>query len=119
MKRMYDLPVSEPWYSYIKSGVKSVEGRKKSPTWDKLQKGDYLKIKNNGEWFYAEIVNITVYDGSVDNLGNYFKGESLERTLPGIKTLTEAKNVYMTPPVSWTEEEIKKYGVMALQLRVV
>ena len=117
MKRTHDLHVSEPWFTYIKLGLKTVEGKKKSPTWEKLRKGDYLKITNGKDWFLAEIVNINTYEGSNDNLADYLKKETLERTLPGIDTLEEGIKVYLTEPVSWTKEEIKKYGVMALQLK--
>jgi ASC-1-like (ASCH) protein len=118
-----DVSVSEPWFSLIKLGLKTVEGKKRSPKWKNLEKGDLIKITNpdgdGSECFYTEIINITIYHGFKDNLEEYLKDETLQRTLPGIVDFEEAKRVYLSEPVLWTSEEIEKYGIMAIELMLV
>lgn len=113
--RTHDLPVSEPWFSHIESGKKTVEGKKRSPTWEKLEKGDKLKITVTGghDTFTALITDIKYYT----SLDDYLKTETLAKTLPGISNMTDAKNVYLSEPVGWTYAEIEKYGIMALHLK--
>lgn len=116
VSKTHDMPVSEPWFSHIKSGAKTVEGKKRSPTWEKLEKGDELKITLTGgnDTFTARIVDIKGYT----SLDDYLKTETLAKTLPGISNMTDAKNVYLSKPVGWTYPEIEKYGIMALHLVV-
>jgi len=86
---------AEPWFSYIRSGVKTVEGRKNSETWKSIKKGDTI-IFNDGkeEKFTAEVTGVNKYTGK-DALKDYLEKEGLEQTLPGVKTIEEGMKVYV------------------------
>lgn len=113
-----EINISEPYFSLIKDGLKTVEGRKMSPTWKNLKVGDILKIINNdllsSEWFFVTITKINYYSHSDhDPLIMYLACEGLNQTLPGVRTIEEGQSVYRQ---WWTEAEIRNYGVMALHL---
>ncbi len=115
------MNVSEPYYSLIRDGVKTVEGRKMSPNWAKLHEGDLLKIcKSLGsDCIEVVITQINYYppllDGE-DPLTRYLSSEGLEATLPGVKTLEEGRQVYLQ---WWSLDEINTYGVMAIHLSLL
>jgi len=119
VRKMEELPVSEPYFSLIKKSMKVVEGKKKSPKWGNLKVEDKVRITNGLESFIIEITGIKWYIGGENNLRDYLVSETLERTLPGVKTIEEGERLYMSPPISWTADEIKKYGVLAITFKLL
>lgn len=112
----HTMYIDEPYFSLIKSGKKPVEGRKNSPTWSKIKPGDLIEIECSGkESFTVLVTGITKYI-SEDPLHDYLVGETLDRCLPGIKTIDEGKKIYL----QWsTKEEIIKCGMMGIQVKVI
>lgn len=106
------IDLQEPWFSLIRDGRKTVEGKKGSPKWTHLKAGDWVSFVNNNESFLVKIIGINRYD----SLEEFLKTETLERVLPGVKTIEQGKRIYMSPPINWTQEEIDKYGILAIQL---
>lgn len=111
-----EMPISEPYFSLILRGVKTVEGKKGTEKWKYLKVGDIITFTNNDRKFNAEVTNINRYYGRYA-LENYLMTETLEKTLPGIKTIEQARTVYLSHPISWTQEEIEEYGIMAIHVR--
>ena len=90
------INVSEPWFTYLLTGQKTVEGRKGSPKWTHLEVGDgviFRDASNPTRQFPARIIEITHYVGD-DALRDYLVGETLERTLPGVHSLEEGEAIY-------------------------
>lgn len=110
------MHVAEPYHSLIKSGRKPVEGRKMSPKWLQIKVGDIITMTcENKESFNVLVTGITKYF-SDDSLKDYLIGETLERCLPGITSIEEGKNIYL----QWsTKEEIDKYGMMGIQVKLL
>lgn len=108
------IEVQEPWFSLLRSGIKKVEGKKGSPKWAYLQVGDWVRFVNNNESFIAKIVKINKYF----SLEDFLTIETLERVLPGIKSIEEGKRIYMAAPINWTVEEISKYRIMAIEIKL-
>lgn len=114
------IDCSEPWFSLIKQGVKPVEGRKGTPTWSSIKIGDLIIFRDpddHKKTFEAKVTGINKYLKSVDSqddpLDQYLKGETLEKALPGVKTLEEGRKVYL----QWsTQAEIDKYGMLGIHV---
>ena len=106
------IDIQEPWFSFIRNGLKKVEGKKGSPKWVNLKVGDKIKFINKNSSFIAKIIRINRYC----TLDDYLTNETLSKVLPGIKTIEEGKGIYTSSPISWTQEEIHNYGIMALEL---
>lgn len=107
------MEVDEPYFSLIKSGKKTIEGRKNSPKWQSLYAGMTIKLTNGSDSFEVKIDKITIYSHfSPDPLGKYLN-DHLSEALPNVKTIEEGRKVYL----QWsTEEEIAKYGFMAIHV---
>ena len=114
----HKMDVSQPYFDLIKSGRKLVEGRKISPAWKKVRRGDMITMTCNGaDSFNVIVTAISLYLPSIgDPLGAYLTCETLDRTLPGVFHMEEGRKIYL----QWsTEEEIKKMGMMGIQVNIL
>jgi ASC-1-like (ASCH) protein len=109
----YSKNVSEPWFSLISKGFKTVEGR--------LNKGDFkeMKVGDNVEWNCGErkvstrIVAIKQYP----SFKKYLESEGLEKTLPFIVVnINQGLDVYYQ---YYSKEDEKEFGVLAIHLELL
>ena len=114
-KKTYTKHVSEPWFSLIYLGIKSVEGR--------LNKGQFKEMKVNDEikWInedfnYREVVTRIVSKQKYNTFQDYLKGEGLEKCLPAISSIDDGLSVYFK---YYTKDDESKYGVIAIRLEVI
>jgi ASC-1-like (ASCH) protein len=108
----YSEHVSEPWFTLIKLGLKTVEGRKNKGRFKEMNVGDIIEWKNSdfGERsFLTKIIGKSVYN----TFEEYLETEGLDKCLPGIDTMEEGLNVYFK---YFTKEDEEQYGVVAIQL---
>jgi ASC-1-like (ASCH) protein len=108
----FNIHCEDPWFSYIRQGVKPVEGRKKTHTYKKIQVGDQINFTNGKESFKAQVLEIREYK----SLEQYFDDVTLEKALPGVQTVEEGLNIYH----QWsTEDQIKQYGFIGIFIRPI
>ena len=114
--------VSEPWFSLIQSGTKSVEGRLAKSRFAEIQPGEIIKWTNeeqktkDGKPMSREV--ITRVSGVVyyPDFEKYLTTERLKNCLPGVKTIKDGVTVYHKV---YPKEERQKYKVMAIRLDVL
>lgn len=116
---IYTMEVEDPWFSYIYSGIKPVEGRKMSSTWMKIKVGDKIFMYNKvtQKSFTVKVLNIKYYpaDLSDDPLTAYLLDVGIDKALPGIGNLNDARNIYL----QWsTMTEIKQQGFMGIYVKL-
>jgi ASC-1-like (ASCH) protein len=110
----YTKNVSEPWFTLIKLGLKTVEGR--------LNKGDFANFKpddivifTNSDFGKERRVQTQIKAiNKYATFGEYLVAEKMSKCLPGIDDLTDGIAVYRK---YFTEEDEKKYGILAIQLK--
>ena len=106
------MEVSEPWFSHIKSGVKTIEGRKNSPTWELIVPGSVFLMTCGDQSMQVRCVNVVIWP----SIRSYLEGEGLGVTLPGIQTIEEGEKIYL----QWSsKEEVTKYGFKAIHVKVI
>jgi ASC-1-like (ASCH) protein len=111
----YSEHVSDPWFSLIKLGLKSVEGRKNKGRFKDMKVGDIVEWKNadfGNRSVLTKIIEKNVYD----TFEKYLLSEGLEKCLPGIDTLEQGLNVYYA---FYTKEDEQQYGVAAIVLEII
>lgn len=104
----------EPWYSYLKSGEKEVEGRKGQSKYRELKSGDIVLFKCVGEekQFLATVTKVDVFK----DLDEYLTKVTLAKALPHVTDMEEARRTYH----QWsTPEEIEKYGFVGIWIKVI
>lgn len=105
--RLLQVHCEDPWFSMIKQGIKSVEGRKNTHTYKKLQVGSLIRFSNGPESVEAVVTELREYP----SLQAYLEDVTIEKALPGIASLEEALSIY----AQWvTPQEIKQYGVLGI-----
>jgi ASC-1-like (ASCH) protein len=119
-----DMEVSNPWAQCIFEGSKTVEVRKDNPaSWGSVRIGDSLNIiaKQTQKSQLFKVVDIRVYN----SLDECLIAEGVRNVLPGLRTLREARAVYMgfdgatDEAVKQREEEYTRYGCRAIELAFV
>jgi ASC-1-like (ASCH) protein len=111
----YIITVGDPWFGFITTGFKIVEGRKMTSKWKNIKIGDILIIRCPGHNDYKQVVKgINYYPPTLeDPLISYLLGEGLDRALPGVTSFALGYKIYL----QWISiKEIKKYGMIAIQL---
>jgi ASC-1-like (ASCH) protein len=92
---IYEKTVSEPWFTLIKLGIKTVEGRQNKGDCALMKIGDFIIFTNNElgflRQFKKEITHISFYY----NFKTYLESEMLSSCLPGIDTIEEGLHVYL------------------------
>jgi ASC-1-like (ASCH) protein len=107
-----EMEVSEPWFSLIRNGTKTVEGRKRSPKWKWIQPGVDILVECGQESFKFHVTYINQWD----TIRDYLQGEGLAHTLPGIDSVEEGEKIYL----QWsTLEEVRQYGFMGIHGQVI
>jgi len=109
---IFNIHCADPWFSYIRKGIKTVEGRKKTHTYEKIRVGDQIHFTNGQDSFLANVIEIREYD----SLEKYLEDVTLEKALPGTKSLAEGLSIYY----QWsTEEQIRQYGFLGIFVKPV
>lgn len=104
--QILELNVQEPYFSLIKSGQKTVEGRLGKDKYFTFKHGDKVVFNSNLE---TEIKTMVKYKSFKEML--IFEG--LKNVLPEVQTLEEGEQIYYQ---FYTKEDELKYGVVAICL---
>ncbi len=108
----FNIHCDDPWFSYIRQGLKPVEGRKATHSYKKITTGDFINFSNGTESFKALVTEIRQYE----SLEAYLEDVTLAKALPGVNTLQEGLDIYY----QWsTEEKIKQYGFLGIFIKPV
>jgi ASC-1-like (ASCH) protein len=113
--RKYSLRVSEPWFSLILFGLKTVEGRKNRGLFQQMKDGDIVEWTNDSiipRSVKTRITGKAVYPTFIE----YLETEGLDKCLPGISEMNDGLSIYYK---YFTKEEEKEFGVVAIHLELV
>ena len=108
----YTIFVSDPWFGYIKSGKKTIEGRKNKGDFKEMEIGDIVKWIHRDDSVLTKIVGKNEYK----TFKEYLETEGLSNCLPGIDTIEDGVKVYYK---YYTLEDEAKYGVLAIKLEKI
>ena len=107
--------VSEPWFTLISLGLKTVEGRKNSGRFAAMNVNDLIEWKNNDfnpRSVTTQITKKTHYD----TFREYLETEGLVNCLPGIDNIEDGLSVYFK---YYTKQQEQQHGVVAIELQVL
>ena len=115
MEIKYNEHLSEPWFSLISLGLKTLEGRKNKGKFKDMQVGDIIQWYNND---FKERKILTKIIGKADyrTFEEYLTTEGLDKCLPGIPSLEHGLSVYFK---YFTKEEESEFGVVAIRLKLL
>jgi len=101
----------EPYFTFVKNGKKTIEGRLKKENYDLVKAGDQIIIWNERETesLKVRVKRVCAYKSFEQMLEN----EELKKVLPEVKTINEGLAVYRK---FYTEEQERKFGVLAIEV---
>ena len=117
MEPKYVENLSEPWFTLIQLGLKTVEGRKNKGKFKEMKVGDIIEWKNDDfkpRSFLTQITGKAEYP----NFKIYLETEGLEKCLPNMEKygIEHGLSVYYK---YFTKEEEQQFGVVAIRLKVI
>ena len=110
MNKINSMKLSEPWYTLIKNGKKTVEGRIYDKKRKLLNVGDTLIFTdtNGKNEIVTTIINLKVFK----NFDKAIRYAKLKNVLPNIRTYKDGVKIYHSIP-GYKKKE-KKYGVVLI-----
>lgn len=102
---------AEPYFTFLKDGQKTIEGRIRRGKYAEIRPGDEIVVYNNEETDSVEVIvkKVTTYLSFEEMLTK----EPLSKLLPDAKTVEEGIGVYRK---FYTTEEEKEFGVVAIEV---
>ena len=113
--KKYIENVSEPWFTLISLGLKTVEGRKNKGRFKEMQVGEIIEWTNNDFNPRSTLTRITRKQ-EYNTFKEYLETEGLDKCLPGITSLDNGLSVYFK---YFTKEDEKEFGVIAIGLELI
>ncbi|XP_021752381.1 uncharacterized protein LOC110717901 isoform X1 [Chenopodium quinoa] len=100
----FEIHVQEPYFSQLKDGMKTVEGRCAVGNYNRIQSGDLVFFN---KCLMLEVQDVRHYSSFLEML----KAETLKVVLPGLLTIEEGEKVYRN---FYTKEKEQSNGVLAI-----
>ena len=107
--------VSEPWFSLISLGLKTVEGRKNKGRFKEMKVNDLIEWRNN-DFNPRTVITRIVKKVEYQTFEEYLTKEGLKNCLPGITDMEDGLSVYFK---YFTKQQERDFGVMAIHLELV
>jgi|GEM_PF-607762 len=106
----HNFHTKEPWFSLIKQGIKTVEGRKATKLFKKIKAGDQIQFTNGTDIFMAVVEDVRSYP----TVEKYLEETTLAKALPGINTMEEALEIHYL----WSaKDNINEYGFLGIFIK--
>ncbi|XP_024996366.1 uncharacterized protein LOC112529352 isoform X2 [Cynara cardunculus var. scolymus] len=102
----FELHVQEPFFSQLKDGQKTIEGR--------CADGDYNRIESGSSILFNKCLLLQVQDvHRYASFSDMLAAEDLANVLPGVETVKEGTQIYRR---FYSEEKERSKGVLAILL---
>ena len=109
----YIKHLSEPWFSLVKTKLKTVEGRLNKGDFKKIQKNDIIEFFNN-DFSFERRFNVKVTSKkNYNTFEEYLKKETLDKSLPGIDNIENGKSIYYK---YYSPKDENQYGIVAIRM---
>lgn len=105
---MFQMEVQEPYYSFIKTGDKTVEGRLAKDKYLRIKKGDHIRIND------TEVVVQFVH--KYDTFDDMLRWEGFKNAIPEAESRFDAEQVYYK---FYKPEDEETFGVLAIGIETV
>ena len=116
---LHTMNLSEPWFSLVNDGTKTIEGRIYDDKRRTIQIGDTITFTNNGNSFSKVVVNLAIWDNTNKKTGkvgwkNVIDWTNYKKLIPTAENDKEAIKVYEDIP--GYKEKAKEFGIIFIYL---
>jgi ASC-1-like (ASCH) protein len=110
----YTKNVSEPWFTYIEEGKKTIEGRLSKGDFAEMKVGDHITFTNEEKGDKRSYTIMITEIKPYPTFETYLKESGLENCLPGVNSIEEGVAIYHQ---YYSVEEELQYGVRAIHMK--
>lgn len=105
---------AEPYFTFLKNGQKTIEGRIKKEKYAEIKAGDHIIVQNNAETDSVEVVvkATRIYSTFKEML----EKEEYKKVLPDVQSIDEGVAVYER---FYTQEQQCEFGIVAIEVEVI
>lgn len=105
---------AEPYFTFVKNGQKTIEGRIKKGWYQHIAPGDHIIIYNKEETDNVEVLvkGIRTYE----SLREMLEKEELKKVFPDVESVDHGVKIYER---FYSPDQEKKYGVVAIEVERV
>jgi len=105
---------AEPYFSFVKNGQKTIEGRIAKDKYKNIKVDDHFIVHNDDETDFVEvkIIGIRKYP----SIKELLEHEDLQKILPNAKSIDEGIETYKK---FYTAEHEKEFGVVAIEIKKI
>jgi ASC-1-like (ASCH) protein len=115
MEKSNTINISEPWFSLILLGIKTVEGRLNRNRFKEMKEGDIVEWSNN-DFGPRKVVSKIVKKTFYKTFNDYLNKEGIENCLPGINNIKDGLDVYYK---YYKKEDESEFGVTAIKVEIL
>ncbi len=102
---------AEPYFTFVKNGQKTIEGRIKKGQYRFVKPGDHIVVYNDKE---TDSVEVLVKDvRTYVSIREMFEREPLKKILPDAYTIEQGIKIYQK---FYTEQQQQEFGVVAIEI---
>jgi ASC-1-like (ASCH) protein len=117
--KIFSSKLQEPYYTYIKDGIKIYELRVNDEKRKKMKIGNIWKFKNANNENLPEYNTIIIDKKIYKSFEEAIEKTSYKKLLPNSKSIKEAIKTYNSFDNGMYELDAKKYGVVCFKLKVI
>ena len=116
---LHTMNLSEPWFSLVRNGEKSIEGRIYDDKRRIIQIGDTITFTNNGNSFSKAVVDLAIWDNTNKKTGkvgwkDVITLDNYKQLIPNADLIKDAIKVYEEIP--GYKEKAKELGIIFIYL---
>lgn len=102
---------AEPYFTFLKNGQKTIEGRVQKGWYRNVKPGDEIEVYNENETdsILTKVIRVTQYPSIRDMLTK----ESINKLLPDVDTIDRGIRVYKK---FYTSEQERQFGMVAIEI---
>jgi ASC-1-like (ASCH) protein len=111
-----EASLQEPWFSLIKNGTKTIEGRLSRGLYATFQVGEVIVWKNDSDSSALPFQTLIKRISKYDSFRQMLEQEGIEHVLPTVASIEEGVAVYRR---FYSEEQEKEHKVLAIEINVL
>lgn len=105
---------AEPYFTFVKNGEKTIEGRLAKGEYAKLAVGDHIYVQNNQETERVEVVVLRI--NRYPSFREMLQYEELSRVLPNATSIEQGIAIYRQ---FYTQSQEQEFGIVAFEFERV
>lgn len=114
---MFTKKLSEPWFTHVNEGQKTIEGRLNDGDWQTMKSGDFIKFDSESKREPKQSCEVVVIRTTkYPSFREMLIREGLRYCLPGVQTIEEGVQIYRQ---FYSADEEAKKGVIAISICII